>query len=247
MMRPKKAARGKQVELDDDAIVEPELAASGSHVVRLDTTNPFQLAGRGVSAIVKAIMALIAIILVLYLSLAATLMVLAPGPTGVTWMMRGTFVGGIPERGDFVYASATTPVEPNAISKIQQAFVGVPDDMVAEVIAGPFVDVSNGEEAEEEPEEESEDVELTEEAEETPEDAGDTTSALPAILVDGEDSGYVGEIESFSLSNEYLVVCIDGSCGEHGELVILPHTNVAGEARGMVSLEGLGAFESVKE
>lgn len=234
MMRPKKAARGKQVELDDDAIAEPELAASGTNVVRLDTTNPFQLAGRGVSAIIKAVIALITIILVLYLSLAATLMVLAPGPTGFTWMMRGTFVGGIPERGDFVYASATTPVEANAIGKIQQAFVGVPDDMVAEVIAGPFIDVSNGT---------LEDIV----DEEVNEDASNESSVLPPILVNGEDSGYVGEIESLSLGNEYLVVCLDGSCGEYGALVILPHTNIAGEARGVVSLEGLGAFESVKE
>lgn len=215
MRRPKFAARGKSVILDGDNNPKPELRALGTDAVIIEKSDIVGATARGIGTVTKMVFALISILLVLYLSLAATLMVVAPGATGLTWVVRGTFVGGVADTGDFTYASGSSTVEHGLGHNLIQAFVGVDDSLVAEIIAPPFSTVTLGDEGE--------------------------------LLVDGEASGYHEDIgqKSLTLGEEYLAVCIVGSC-DPGDVILLNQGNVAGEARGGVSFEGIGAYPSVR-
>lgn len=216
MSRPKFASR-KTVDLSDQdqqETINPSRQAGGSDVVYLDNKKAAKAVKSGISNLAKVIMSIISIILVLYLSLAATLMVIAPGDTGLTWVIRNTFTGGRPVAGDFVYASSSDEVRQGAGDRLIQAFTGVKNDVVLEVVAGPHINVSVDDEGQ--------------------------------ILANEEPTGYYGELDTSYLDNEYITMCILGDC-EYGEVLILPHENIAGEARGGVSTEGIGSYDSVRK
>lgn len=215
-MKPRLAARSKPVvTLDEEATTaRPALSAGASSVVAVTPKSATKAIKRGTNAIVKIVASFVLLLVVLYGSLAATLMVAAPSADGFTWVVRGSFVGGIPEQGDFIYASTSHAVGTDAISKLTQAVVGVDNAAVFEVVTGPFNNIATDNDGQ--------------------------------ILVDGEPSGYFGEVEETKLARSYLAACVQGACDE-GTFVIVPHDNIAGEARGQLSLDGVGAFDSVRD
>lgn len=65
------------------------------------------------------------------------------------------------------------------------------------------------------------------------------------ILANGEGTGYYGEVESGRIHNAYVMGCIVGAC-ENGSFLILPQENIVGEAKGGLSTEGVGSYDSIR-
>ena len=173
--------------------------------------------GRGIKALSLTILFTIFILVVIYTSLAGTLMFAAPVGSSFTekaWVARGTFVGGHPATGTIVYGSATQVANSDLFGKITDGYVGAPNSFIAEVISGPYGNISTG--------------------------------ANKEVLIDGKGTGYYGEVKDSTLNQQYLARCISGSCGAKNELVIVNGGNIIGEVKTVVYPFGAKSIPSSK-
>lgn len=223
MIKRNKISRSKITEEVPESYVSP-LAASENPIPESSESvrNHAIAAARGVGGLAKILVTftliIIAVVLAVYTSLAATLMVLAPSidddVTERSWVARGTFVGGMIDPGTFVYGSATSAAPEDFMGKIMEGYFGASDPFVAEVIAGPVAKVS--------------------------------TDKADNVLVNGEKTGYTGTVENTELRSQFLAVCVTGAC-EPGEIVVIESGAISGEYKGAVSITGVEKPESLKD
>lgn len=143
-----KLSRGKKVAFDPEASPNPSLRTPGSKAVILDRHNVSDSARRWTKTIVGFTSLAAFLLIFVYVGLSATLMTSVPSDDSLTervWIARGTFTGGNAPTGSFVYASATTAKPSGPIDKILEGFVGAPQGLVAEVVAGPYGTVGSDE------------------------------------------------------------------------------------------------------
>lgn len=172
--------------------------------------------GRGLKALVLTVLFTIFILIVIYTSLAGTLMFAAPVGSSVTekaWIARGTFVGGHPSTGSIVYGSATQVANSDLLGKISDGYIGAPDSFIAEVISGPYGKISTGDKNE--------------------------------VFFENKGTGYYGEVKENTLNQQYLARCLSGSCAK-GELVIVNGGNIIGEVKTIVYPFGSKTIPSSK-
>lgn len=195
-------AKAKLGSRDEPVEVEPgtgRLSAPGEAPVNLSATK------RATKDLVGTILfflgMLVAVVAVLYVSLAATLVRFVPGDNGELTLVRsGTFVGGIPEKGDDIFISMSQPADNSFSGKLTQAFSGVPDAAILTVVAGPHGSVSND-------------------------------PSTGELLIEGNPTGsnlQVPREDEYFLKNEYLVYCVSGAC-EEGKAYIVPQDYIIGE------------------
>lgn len=80
---------------------------------------------------------------VIYTLLGSTLMSAIPQKDGYVWVQHSTFNGGIPQKGDYIYASTTQKVDPSMLGKLKETYTGLQDAGVFQVIAGPYGNVTS--------------------------------------------------------------------------------------------------------
>lgn len=179
---------------DRGALIAPGAAV----VVEGDKLAPLRL----VKTIVLLALGLVAVAALVYTFLGATLMAAVPEEEGYTWVQRSTFVGGIPAKGDYIYASTTTAIDTSAIGRLKETYNGLPDAGVFQVVAGPFGKVA----------------------------VDPATGAISVDGKPTGFSGSL--TKDVSLNDNYLTVCInsDGACKE-GNLYLIDQVNISGEAK----------------
>lgn len=143
------------------------------------------------------------IMVVLYVTLAATLVFVANVNNEPVVVARGTFLGGIPQTGDLVFVGSGTPGT-DPLTKLQEAFVGVPDGKVAVTLSEPgdTVSASNGQ--------------ITVNG-----------TSQPGTFVNS--TGAPATLGSTSLTNQALVECVTGAC-EPGTFFLINLDQIYGEA-----------------
>jgi hypothetical protein len=135
-----KSRRSEDVVLDNPSHTGALRAPSGETV---EMGNKPSIT-RGIKLAFLMIMGIIGIALFIYTALGATLMAAVPEKAGgFTWVQRATFVGGVPEKGTYVYASMTEETDNSIIGKLKQTYFGVPDPGVFRIVAGPYGEVTN--------------------------------------------------------------------------------------------------------
>lgn len=152
MAKKSKLSDGESFEDNSQTYRSPLAAPKSSNDELIETTQSTGALiagslGRGIKALLLTILFTIFILTVIYTSLAGTLMFAAPVGTSVTekaWVARGTFVGGHPSAGAIVYGSATQAANSDLLSKVSDGYIGAPNSFIAEVISGPFGNISTG-------------------------------------------------------------------------------------------------------
>lgn len=221
MAKKSKLSDGEMSEDNSQTYRSPLAAPKSSNEELLDTAQSTGSLiagslGRGIKALILTILFTVFILVVIYTSLAGTLMFAAPVGDSVTekaWIARGTFVGGHPSAGTVVYGSATQVTNSDLLGKISDGYIGAPDSFIAEVISGPYGNISTG--------------------------------ANKEVLFDGKGTGYYGEVKDNTLNQQYLARCISGSCAK-GELVIVNGGNIIGEVKTIVYPFGSKTIPSSK-
>jgi hypothetical protein len=219
-----KKSKLSQGELSDDGSqnYRSPLAAPHSSNEELVGTTQSTVAliagsmGRGLKALILTVLFTIFILVVIYTSLAGTLMFAAPVGSSATekaWVARGTFVGGHASTGTIVYGSATQVASSDLLQKISDGYIGAPDSFIAEVISGPYGKISTGDKKE--------------------------------VVFDGKGTDYYGEVKDNTLNQQYLARCLSGSCAK-GELVIVNGGNIIGEVKTIVYPFGAKTIPSSK-
>lgn len=204
---------GKQVDIE-----------GGNSNARLAAT----ITTRFIKGILAIVLALIAIVAIVYSIMAGSLMFLAPSTNpnaedGRIWVTRGGFVGGNPKVDDILYASASVSYDPNNKtptekflkwgSQVGEGVFGVENHIVAKAITGPYNKIS---------------------------------SKDGFIVIDGNKTKYKSDVEEFILANSFLALCLEGSC-DKGELIEVKKEYIIGEVRGIVSLTGVKPYLDVYE
>lgn len=64
-----------------------------------------------------------------------------------------------------------------------------------------------------------------------------STNADGYIVVNGEATDFHGQVDSYSLTREYVALCVSGKC-EPGSAVLIGQDNIVGEVKGYLSLDG---------
>jgi hypothetical protein len=207
-----KKSKLSQGELSDDSSQNyrsPLAAPKSSNDELIETTQSTGKViagslGRGVKALLITVLFTIFILIVIYTSLAGTLMFAAPVGSSMTekaWVARGTFVGGHPATASIVYGSSSKVASSDLLGKIEDGYIGAPDSFIAEIISGPYGNISTG--------------------------------ANNEVLFNGKGTGYYGEVKDNTLNQQYLARCISGSCAK-GELVIVNGGNIIGEVKTII-------------
>ena len=128
----------------EDTSVYPRLLAPQSEVVTLEKTNVTEQVGRGIKGIILTVAIVLGVALALYAIASATLMAAVPTKHGITGVVRATFVGGVPEQGQFAFVSDDPGIDNGFGSRLLQGFIGVDSASTVEIVAGPYNAVSNG-------------------------------------------------------------------------------------------------------
>lgn len=153
--------------------------------------------------IIVLLLSLVLVIVAVYTFLGITLMSAIPHSGGFTWVQRGTFVGGSPAQGDYIYASLSAqPIDDSVLGKLRQTYVGVDNAMVGKVIVGPYGNVTSN----------------------------PTTGE---IILDGNPTGVIKHLnKDVSLNKDYLVECVssDSAC-KLGDVVLVKQSSIVGEAK----------------
>ena len=221
MAKKSKLSDGEMFEDNSQTYRSPLAAPKSSNDELTETTQTTGKViagslGRGIKALILTVLFTIFILVVIYTSLAGTLMFAAPVGSSATekaWVARGTFVGGHPPTGAIIYGSASQVVTGDLIGKITEGYIGTPDAFIAEVISGPYGKVSTG--------------------------------ANNEVFFDGKGTGYYGEAKDSTLNQQYLARCISG-CKEKEQLVIINGNNIIGEVKTIVYPFGSKTIPSSK-
>lgn len=180
-----KLSRGKKVAFDPEAASHAALRGSNAQVVVLDRRSVGDSVARWTKTIAGFAALALFLVTLVYVGLSATLMTSVPSDGSMTeriWVARGTFTGGTAPKGALVYASKTTAKPTNFVDKVLEGFIGAPEGLVAEVVAGPYGTVSS---------------------------TGDKEIVWEGKVVKGYKGDLKGE---HLLNKEYLAECIQGSC-----------------------------------
>jgi hypothetical protein len=219
-----KKSKLSQGELSDDSsrnYRSPLAAPKSSHDELIETTQSTGTLiagslGRGIKALFLTVIFTFFILIVIYTSLAGTLMFAAPVGSSATekaWVARGTFVGGHPSTGAVIYGSTTQVANSDLLGKISDGYIGAPDSFIAEIISGPYGKISTGPNNE--------------------------------VLFNGKGTDYYGEVKDNTLNQQYLARCISGECAK-GELVIVNGGNIIGEVKTIIYPFGSQTIPSSK-
>jgi hypothetical protein len=142
---------------------------------------------------------------VMYVTLAASLLFATPIEGKVSVVARGTFLGGIPAKDDFVVASPTQAAGTNTLDKLKEAAFGIESAEVVKIASAPTGMVQI-----------------------------DGDSIVVSGMEPGSYTGIVlddkGEriTSSVQLNKAYLAECVSGSC-KPGTFVIVDGTKIFGE------------------
>jgi len=147
------------------------------------------------------------IFFVLYVTLSVSLFFVNFVGGKPAFVARGTFLGGQPAVSDYVYTSGTTDASDDPLSRLQYAFLGVPDAEIVQVASGPSdtVAVNDG------------NIKVT----------GENNATYKGTFVD--DKGKSASLND-KLSDSYLVMCVSGSC-EKGTFHLMSKDRIYGEVQ----------------
>lgn len=183
-----KLRSNKKVDLTVQPGAEGSLRAPNDRAVFLGEKG----AGKSVAkTVILLTIGAIAVVFAIYTALGATLMRAIPEPVGgFTWVRNATFVGGIPDQGDYIYVSTKGPADNSALGKLKQTYQGVDGGATMVVVAGPNGNVSNDAEG---------NILWNEE-----------TTGYQAAIQNG----------SKTLGNQYLAICVEGECNVGNAYVV---------------------------
>tara|TARA_B100001146_G_scaffold210106_1_gene207674 strand:+ start:9 stop:653 length:645 start_codon:yes stop_codon:yes gene_type:complete len=188
----------------DTTDIRPALAFDSSQdIIMFSEESWLSILWSWVKSAFLFFVAALVIMVVLYVTLAATLVFVANVDNEPVVVARGTFLGGIPQAGDTVFVGSGTPGN-DPLTKLQEAFIGVPDPKVATVLTEPGDVVS----------------------------AGNGTVTVNGQSQSGtfvNSSGAPSGLGSTALTNQALVECVTGEC-EPGTFFLIPLDQVYGEA-----------------
>ena len=192
----------------DSSDYSPQLAFAGvPEIVEIKEQSWFSIIGSWFKGVILFLLLAVAVLVVVYGSLAATVMFITPVNGTNTLVARGTYVGGIPENGSKVLVSSSENAPDEFVGKIKVGFLGVPDAAVLKVESKTQYDkvtVVNGK------------VTV----------AG---KAVKGTLLDPK-TGKAMTNDSFRLDNQYVTSCSAGACKE-GTLVIVGPKRLFGEVK----------------
>ncbi|MBC9707536.1 MAG: hypothetical protein H9W81_21960 [Enterococcus sp.] len=223
MIKRTKLSRSKNTEEVSENYTSP-LAASGAAVPESESArNHVATAARGITGIAKTIISLAVLAMVVfiavYTSLAGTLMFVAPTVDGDKLSERAWVA-----RGTFVGGKIDpgTQVYGSATTLAPDNFMG---KMMEGYTGAPdafIAEVFAGPIA---------DI---------------STDKNKNVLINGEKSGYTGEVKATQLRSQFIAVCVSGEC-EPGEIVIIESGSISGEYKGTLSFSGMEKPVSVKD
>ncbi len=208
-----KPALKKQGTVDTSA-VKPALAYdANSDIIMFSEESWTSIIGSWFKSAALLILSGILIFAALYTVLAATLFFVSVVDDKPTLVARGTFLGGVPDVGDQILASKTTPSSSDPLSRLQSSFLGVDSAVVVENLSEPndFVSVSG------------DNITVT----------GKNANSFNGVFVD--NNGNQVNLPSTSTTNVTLVKCLYGAC-EPGQFFLIDSGNVYGEVK---NIEGM--------
>lgn len=148
--------------------------------------------------ILKAVGAAFIVLVVIYLSFAATIMrVLPTEDLGMIPVKNNTFEGGLVPAGERIVVSMSHSQGQEATDYLQQAFVPTKNAAVIEVLAGPWGKF------------------------------GWAEPGLIAIDGEVIDGVFMDEPAQTTLESAYLAVCVEGACTP-GQAYVIPSSNILG-------------------
>lgn len=150
------------------------------------------------------------IFFVLYVTLAATLFFGNLIDGKITFVARGTFLGGQPAVEDYVLSSATEAEKDDPLSRLQYATMGVPNAQVVQIASGP-VDIITAT---------ASGVTVQ----------GENNASFDQPLYNNE--GELVTASNQKLNNQYLALCVAGEC-EPNTFVIISADNIHGEIQNL--------------
>lgn len=154
------------------------------------------------------IISAVVIFTVLYVTLAVSLFFITPVDGEPTFVSRGTFLGGEPALQDRVLTSASEKDQSDPISRLEYAFMGVPDAAIVQIASGPLDVISAN-------------------------DGMISVSGNNSVQYAGNLVNSQGEtitVSSQSLKGEYLALCLSGSCTPN-TYTIVDAQNIFGEVQ----------------
>ena len=66
------------------------------------------------------------------------------------------------------------------------------------------------------------------------------------VTENGTPTGYTAKVQPRLLIREYLALCVSGGCGQPGDPVLIPQTNMIGGVKAMVGLDGVHRLHSAR-
>lgn len=204
-MKPQRASGKIVLEGDEDSARQ----LADNRAVQLERPKE-PVVGKVLKAILALILLVVFLAAALYAILVSTVIGFAGMGDGQTVLaVRGTYAYDNVPVGSLV-AVKSEPVSRDLVDNVLD-IPGIAGASVVQTVAGPFGSLSNGEDG--------------------------------SILYNGNPTGEYGAVGSQNLDKAYLVKCVLGPCGDRGALFFLPAAHVLGEAHGTVGMNGITAID----
>lgn len=201
--KPRMKGIGSTVDASEQ---KPALAYdANSEIIMFAQESWFSIGGSWLKSAFLFLVSALLIFIVMYGTLAASLVFVTSVDSKPTGVARDTFLGGIPSKNDTVLASPTQEAGNNPLDRLREAALGVKDAQVVKILSGPsdLINIDGNR--------------FTVSGQEQ----GSYTGTI--LSSDGKKVN-----KSLQLGDQYLASCIGGACTP-GTFLIVEDPNLFGE------------------
>ena len=178
---------------------------SNSEIIMFSEESWLSIAGSWLKTSGLFLLSAMMIFLVIYVTLAASLLFATPVNGKVTVVARDTFLGGVPSQGEVVLASPTQAAGKNPLDRLKEAALGVSKAETVTILSGPTDTLQIDDSS----------VSVS---------GGKKPGTYRGTVLDPMNQKVTGTVQ---LNNQYLGQC-DTGCTP-GTYVIVPDTNIFGK------------------
>jgi hypothetical protein len=178
--------------------VEPErqFAGGAQNIIEVKEESWASIILGWVKTIVGYFALVVVLLLAVYTGLAATVVFFSSVGGQTALVARGTFIGGIPDKGDMMYISNDTPDPKSPVNNVVVGFKGAPEASIVENMSAEYDKVSVS----------GNNIQIADQV------------INDAVLLNAKGDRVTSG--TISLNNQYVVQCVTGACDADSYLVI---------------------------
>jgi hypothetical protein len=193
----------------DTSDTKPALAYdSNSDIIMFAEESWFSIIGAWLKTGFLFIVSAVLIFTVLYVTLAVSLVFVTVINDKANIITRGTFLGGEPGVSEQILVSASKVEADDPLSRLSDAFLGIPDAQIGTVVSGPLDTITSGNG--------------------TVTVRGEGEAAYPGDILNAK--GEVVQMNNQKLEGQFLVSCDSGACTP-GSFMLVDDDRIFGEVQ----------------